>query len=795
MTLILVIVLIASWSIYALYKFSVGGSDSILGFTFNKANPSPIQAVKNGDYMASSSTQRTGRPGEQADYRRNMIEDFLAGQRELHDYFEGPQVKRDEQDRSGITNSVKSIQRKTAPITGEPNQDHLEELRTIHRVPLQTFSNLAKVKSSSSINEPDEDFNEIAEKDSQLDQSETSDVDQNMADRQPAESSNEASESIAESPDEAETSTPSSVANEQVGDDQEGVEDTEESGQEEPDQKQNTEESPNEGIDDDQVEAARDKGKAIDQEVDRMTEPSLGVVSRHTGKGSTQTDYNKNVVQFDDTLSTIPASSTSKKDAPTRHANPSGQVARFADPVANKSEPKPKKLLGLDLQVDQNNQPVSLSDAQHLPDSNTTSRSRGHRKGIDELTAMKRHKRTVDAPSANRIESQKDLDNYFDTLDLDNLIENTNYDLQATATHDDINLVNATRTTTEKERFPKRADSTLDGARSINPSQPVNSTLRRSDTEDYEGGDGEEGEEDGQDVSRATIDDLHSELNRLNKQQPDGGPSKYHYISTNDTSLKELLNHQRLLDDLRHSQLPRPYTPGTELNQSHINPHIAPSTNSVPDQSDADHQTAGSLYTVDHGLLLYPSADEEHHHKHKSSSMSKKKKKHEKMKAKKKSTVAMKKGGHKKKKHKKEEKKYLKEKKFKGAKKGKKVAKGKGGQGGKKGKKLYKDKGFKKKGFKNVYHKEEFGQKKSYFDEFRDKDFKKKWKKYDDKYNYAQMKKWQAKDVKGAKKMKDSGERFKKYDKSKWKKKYEKHSKEHKLSSKKKKKKKVSSDF
>lgn len=245
------------------------------------------------------------------------------------------------------------------------------------------------------------------------------------------------------------------------------------------------------------------------------------------------------------------------------------------------------------------------------------------------------------------------------------------------------------------------------------------------------------------------------------------------------------LERKRLLHELSKSKLPAPTEKLHKTSRLNMAASLGPGDDvKLSDtQASVDHQPASSLFTVDHGLLLYPSEGNDHHE----GVVSKKKKKYKKSKHKHKLSIGYKKGGHKKKKHKKEEKKYIKEKKFKGAKKGKKIKKGKGGQGGKKGKKKFKDKGYKKKGFKNVYHKEEFGQKKSYFDEFRDKDFKKKWKKYDDNYKYAQMKKWQAKDIKGAKKMKDHGEKFKKYDKSRFKKKYEKEMKEHKASASKKK--------
>lgn len=254
-------------------------------------------------------------------------------------------------------------------------------------------------------------------------------------------------------------------------------------------------------------------------------------------------------------------------------------------------------------------------------------------------------------------------------------------------------------------------------------------------------------------------------ITKMRDSTPEHGrPSSSGAPVAEDSALKELIAHRRLLDMLRRA---RPSMTAHNSTSAYKRP---------------DNQAASSLYTVDHGLLLYPaSADYDYDY----TMSGKKKKKESWKKGKKKTAEEIEKGGHKKKKHKKEEKKMHKEKKFKGAKKGKKMSKGSGNQGGKKGKKLYKDKGYKKKGFKKVYHKEEFGHKKSYFDEFRNKDFKKKWKKFDDKYKYKKMKKWQAKDIKKAKKVKEKGKKYKDYQKSKWKKKMQKHHEKSSASSKK----------
>lgn len=473
-------------------------------------------------------------------------------------------------------------------------------------------------------------------------------------------------------------------------------------------------------------EALRETGNAIDEEVDRMTQPSSGMITQQ----EQPFDY-KNTVQFDDslgTLSTVPKSQSGN------------QVARFVAPT---SQDLRKRLLNYnkdgssrdtDLQVDHNSLNVQNKAKPSRPKS----------------TLNIRHKRSQ---KVSAIKNHNEIDDFLNKLNFDNLSQNLNHSNSQT-TEKDLNDLDVGEDSSSYVKSPDKLNrKVLDTSLTRSRSNPK--IDKRSDDE----------------YDQDSYDDDRRKLRR----QDGGDQQNYHYLTSNDTGLQQLLGERQLLEALAKSQLPAPVASEDKDKDDDRN---SPST---------DHQTAGSLYTIDNGLLLYPSADEEHHEKTKS--MSKKKKKHEKKKAKKKMAIAFKKGGHKKKKHKKEEKKYIKEKKFKGVKKGKKVSKGKGGQGGKKGKKLYKDKGFKKKGFKNVYHKEEFGQKKSYFDEFRDKDFKKKWKKFDDKYNYAQMKKWQGKDLKGAKKMKDHGANHKKYEKGIWKKKYQRQSKEHSASSKKKSKK------
>lgn len=527
----------------------------------------------------------------------------------------------------------------------------------------------------------------------------------------------------------------------------------------EPAERDNSKEDHSDEPDHTDEEAVKDTGKAIDEEVDRMTQPSLGVASRQ------ERPFNyTNTVQFDDSVGHN-ADSISLRDAKrpstpaaTRH-RPTGQggdlkSAGHASGVAPASVVPSK--------TPNNIAATKVVVSGKTSATNDETDRRGGRKH-----RQKRSSRieTIRAPY--------EIDEFLDGLDFGSLTGEPSLARQRTSrvlindlsaansTNNPVMLGGANSTGLSHEPIVKEGSKR---------SEVLSSDRSSVSSPDYVGSDADY--DDGSALDSEPARNRSTSTNDK-KQKPTG--NKLRYLKSNDTGLHELLKKKELLDVMRQGKLPAPYEESLGVAE--------PKQNRT---SNNDHSTADSLFTVDHGLLLYPSSDEEHSHKEKS--MSNKKKKHESKKGKKKSMIAIKKGGHKKKKHKKEEKKFHKEKKFKGAKKGKKMSKGKGGQGGKKGKKHYKDKGFKKKGFKNVYHKEEFGQKKSYFDEYRDKDFKKKWKKYDDKYNYAQMKKWQAKDVKKAKKMKDHGMKYKKYDKSRYKKKHQSHENKHSQSSSKKKK-------
>ena len=515
-----------------------------------------------------------------------------------------------------------------------------------------------------------------------------------------------------ESPPNSETSTEFPQEQDMRNDDQNTNGNIEEPGgkgeEEASDQSSGSEDS--EKTDEETVQRAKNTAHAIDEEVDRMTQPTSGVVSQRD-----QPIDLTNTVEFDD--------------------SPSGGSSLGLAPVQSK-------------EATGGNRPMLIKMLEKL--------HKGNVKGTDSKQV------NVD-PS----DLQADHNHIF-VANKPNGANEVKKELRtASNSSNGFTVANRTQATSKSEhkmrdrfliRVRRSPDDPLTALIGSNQAQNGERKLRIKQSnrrESYDDDDDDE-EEINADDYRQQEGDLPS-ISHLGQQLDSAKlPSK-------ESSLEELLAHKQLLDLLQQSRLPAPVpNPPFENWTRHNSSAIANST-----KQSNDHQPADSLYSIDHGLLLYPSADEEHEHKskHKKGSKSSKKK------AKKKETVAMKKGGHKKKKHKMEEKKYHKEKKFKGAKKGKKMSKGKGGKGGKKGKKHFKDKGYKKKGFKNIYVKNEFGQKKSYFDEFRDKDFKKKWKNFDDKYNYAQMKKWQAKDVKGAKKVKDHGEKFKKYDKGKWKKK------------------------
>jgi hypothetical protein len=506
---------------------------------------------------------------------------------------------------------------------------------------------------------------------------------------------------------------------------------------------------PNEQRTDD--EQVKNTVKVIDEEVDRMTQPSLGVVSQ---EGQPATDL-RGTVLFDDGGLQDEDGDRSSMAKANSHKTPTRKAGKARSSDKNRRidhEESGQTVADLLVADNLNKSPVS---------SSLVGVDEFDRRSQDKLIGHLNRPASPDAHVRSHEAIPRQVVGQVDT---------------AMGTKSTSGRLSRTKRSMLALNDPAAARHKRTKKRRRNKS--INSARRSDEDSDDEDDDEEDNviqdnEQDSEQLSHEPLVVPESLPAPPTPTQPTIDRKQY---TPSDPSFEELLAHKQLLDALQQNQLPSPIgLPATvqASSQNHqSNNRSAPIAGNPIDppkksgQGD-DHQSADTHYSVDHGLLLYPSSNEEHHHKskaHKSSKASKKKDK-------KKMTVAVKKGGHKSKKHKKEEKKYHKEKKFKGAKKGKKMKKGKGGKGGKKGKKLYKDKGYKKKGFKKTYVKNEFGSKKSYFDEFRDKDFKKKWKNFDDKYNYAQMKKWQAKDVKKAKKMKDHGEKFKKYDKGKWQKK------------------------
>lgn len=811
--LIIVIIIITSWSIYALYKLTIGSSDSILGFNVSKTNPDqatlttnsqiPIKNLssnnlihQNGpflvgnqpfeanqhqqvDYMPSQKTATE----QLALYKNQILKELLQRQRELYDDLtktkQAPFVISDRQQEpienklnfdepkpwrggfkllSPIGNSgenkknLKPPQQKRPSILDKinpiPSQRHGGHLRLLTNAPsLMQLKSAANDRArenhspESSLKKNFELDANIVETDREPEESAVSTRDYENFNNSHSDSttdheqeSKESDSTTTEAPAvETTTTTPTTEElSEQQNDDAENKDDAQTDSTNESnnsDDGVNDQSAPENGesdrIDDESMQRVKNAVHSIDEEVDKMTQPSSGMTSRQ----DKPFDY-KNTVQFDDTLG-----SHSSASQPAKHKaiHPVGHETAIAKIVESKKEKTRTKndLSGSDLLVDHNQHSISSDFIQEKINSKPAANLGSI--GIQEVSDHIRNNKKATSSALS--------DPKISKIEFGSPIEISSRNKRnKRSMHDDIKPgVLATDEGQQQGEF-KRLE-----------------TNRREDEDDNDDDDNDNSVQTQPKRSRSRG---RREFARSQTRPMSPTSDNYHYITSDDPTLQELLAHKELLDALQQSRLPPPIV------SSSIQPNI--SLASPPAKTNPAHQSTDHHYSVDEGLLLYPTSDDEYDHK----KMSKKHSKSSNKKSKNKMTVAMKKGGHKKKKHKKEEKKYHKEKKFKGAKKGKKVKKGKGGKGGKKGSKFYKDKGFKKKGFKNIYVKNEFGQKKSYFDEFRDKDFKKKWKNFDDKYNYAQMKKWQAKESKGAKKMKDHGEKFKKYDKSKWKKKY-----------------------
>lgn len=765
--LLLIIAVITTWSIYALYKLVSGDTGSVLGINFSKAslaqnpdsrNQQNLSATRGmildsmasmpinnliASYLSKNPPELKMSAGEQiANYKNQIVKELLARQRQiyndLNEINRAPLVAVSKDHHQPVQKlNLEELKRWpggfrlpssldnlffTKPNTQdrkinsslEPRnfrrgaQDNLKPIRGAPSLKLTIKSDDPTEKSNQ-----DMEDNNYLEGDKEAEDSNLSSSDQEYSTGQvetttrSSEESGETSDTTTEAtPNGTETTTEepaSSEGSQTRADNDIGEENKTDSNEVDTpgdtnQDKSAANEEESDQIDDEYLQRVKKTVHSIDEEVDKMTQPSSGAVSQRDHPF----DY-KSVVQFDDNLGGITSSSTRHKLVePT---NGSSLIAQYSNSSLKSSIDRDHRLDGVDdLQVD-HNKPLVSSDLEkyarttHVAPLSTSNQTF-----------------TRGPPSLDRARKKQNKTGRF--------MQRMQRSIRSTGTETELAF--------------------------FRPSINDLGTGKRQAIQERRNGDtvGDDGRNDG------AVDEQDPVFKIQRRHYSNGQSSDY--ITSNGPSLHDLLAHKQLLDALQQSKLPPALV---DVNSTQVSRSIT-----KPDQQSATDST----YSIDHGLLLHPASDEEYSHGKHSKQGSKAMKK----KNKKKMTAAIKKGGHKKKKHKKEEKNYHKEKKFKGAKKGKKMKKGKGGKGGKKGSKLFKDKGFKKKGFKNIYVKNEFGQKKSYFDEFRDKDFKKKWKNFDDKYNYAQMKKWQAKDMKGAKKKKDHSEQYKKYDKSKWKKKY-----------------------
>lgn len=767
-TLVLFIIITTSWSIYALYRLSLGGSDNLFGINFgvnkdaqnSKESKKSISADIGTKEPLSATDIKSFRPSSTRDNLESMYGDlrnFIQGPRILatnqrfvsptqHIRLESNQMKQPRGPNvvgpvttGGVIQLVPSLsgqykrvpskelvpmvsfkipttnrtpinQYKQIPIS-IGSQLNVKERIYDNQADKEAYKDRQAAESDRNLGEqsistiaPDDDYlnpntnqddYQTANSNEEPESSQSNDLDsksvqsldtQEIDEEQPQPSYEQSLEPVETNSDSLDQTTPSAE------------ESTSSDGQEDP-------------VDDSQDDkSALEESKDIDDEVDRMTQPSFGSISQET-----KAPENSNQVYFDDSIEPQSDTFDSKRDSQITVSdihNP--RYVTSVDPTPkNYNSRQHQELSNGKLNVIRNNSSL-LNKLRKASQRNVK---------LEDSELPRADEANHNVPTITRANSRKTRD-----------------------------TVHVSRTRFKRDLLPGKDVNSIDEFTSSHP-----------------------GDSDNYNSTDLNIDETEaSNSGNVTGFSPSIEPNFYHLL-TNEGNNQDLPSPNELNDILKVIQ------PSNQTDPKIMMKGSLGEASNLSTRNASDHQPASSLFTVDHGLLFYPQEDgPADYPAHKSNSH----KKSNKSKHKKKMMIGYKKGGHKNKKHKKEEKKYLKEKKFKGAKKGKKIKKGKGGQGGKKGKKKFKDKGYKKKGFKNVYHKEEFGQKKSYFDEFRDKDFKKKWKKYDDNYKYAQMKKWQAKDVKGAKKMKDHGEKYKKYDKSRWKKKFHKESKEHKASKK-----------
>lgn len=845
-TLVTIVTIITLWSFYALYKLSIGGSDSILGSSGSLKSRTPTigpQEQLSADVESNDSSQASSQNGLTSKYasaligaredlknRRNskfqqeveskfreqLIRDILTKQRELYG---NPRSQSDSYGRMMWPNEL-DLRRPLPPMWLNNRRNSTNYSDPVNRsiVTMREFVNHApfisygpqvrekknearKIVGRNPLHHiPSRNFNNMATRNIDRDVGESISVDRTAMTTQepPLEADSLANDNRSEDSYEDEgngtRNKPVESSSEEESDGQQKGE-TEASDQKDSDDNENesnsgssedssdnempdrsNEDQKSEPIDEASLDRAKKASTSIDEEVDRMTQPSSDNAFRQPANDSVLDRRSiqailKGAVQFDDTLGgSIIDHEHQKLPKPIE---PGGLIAHFVAP--SPKEPLKKSAKGTirkggtqkadqkklaskqdsrDLLID-HNQPAKITS--EFADESDDSNSSGTKQKVGDFELYRKENKS-DEPLANTRVTKKytlkqrlrrSIDHYGPGKEL------------------------------------KYSNSTEGAANREIRKSPRNKSVKRSEFNEFdEYSDGEDDEYDEKQTRPKSSKAHAGTLMDAPKPEVDAIYENYTLPSASDISIQDLLAHKRLLDELDKSRLPAPrywapleYVHLPLTNQTGSNNHVASASVPVDTSKPAKDSSYDSIHSTHTETETEDSTRK---------SMLKKGSKKADSNAKSKLAESLNKGGSKSKKHNLEEKKYLKEKKFRGAKSGKKSAKGKGGKGGKKGTKYYKDKGFKKKGFKNIYVKNEFGQKKSYFDEFRDKDFKKKWKNFDDKYNYAQMKKWQTKDVKGAKKMKDQGEKSRDYDKSKWKKKY--HAKQSSEASKKKKK-------
>lgn len=778
-TLVIVIIVISSWSIYALYKLAYHSDilSGLINFSVTKSSrtnssePASLASAQHategeppagdqhiGYYRAGSNTHQMlnySQPDSVAQYRARLLQELMAGQQELYANLGSAFPNSFSGSRHMESRSQPAIIRQSIFADGLA-QDHPQPTRHQLRqklLDLQDEQMRARAKPTppyqASPERPDivGRVQVMAPAPVRRLQEELQ-LPPDTTDREAAESNNDSGESIVGSSQQQSDDTGQSSEEPEQNDSDPSSADESDTGD---DNSQDTSSGEQHGESDDA--SNKESSGAIDDEVDRISEPSSGNV-RHF-QSSSPDDFVKDTVQFDDFLSNGAGSLAVAKSVPAGN-----QIARFEAPGVRQTSigEVPPEYKTQDLQFDHNSPIVGSTSGTKSVDPS----------GNFEQSIKYSGQEVTEPPRASKKRGKKvNIVQVPEASD----IETTDTKVSEKNLHD---AANDNKLNREANREKRSAEGLIKSFRNDLSTKEMNQLSNRALGKQDPISSSESSPTAGIQIVSEKSGIKNKEL-PTNKERTMFSIADDHYpmpsyLTTNDSVLQELIDRRRLIDALNASQLPAPYL----INEPHSEP-----------------KTAGSLHHIDHGLMLFPSAGELHVKKtnRKSASGSKHKGKHLQMKEKSKMSSTTKKGGHKGRKLDKEEKKFFKAKNFLGAKKGKKVSKGKGGAGGKKGMKKYKDKGYKKKGFKNVYHKEEWANKKSFFDEYRDKDFKKKYRNFNDKFSYANMKKYQAKDEKGAKKLKRFDNDHRKFDKGKWRQDYRKRTNEHKQLVKKKKKK------